>query len=66
MKEDLVTVVAPAYNHAAYIKNALNSIKRQSYQNKEMVIIDDCSTDQTPAMIREFLGESNKIGRAHV
>lgn len=55
MEKNLITIVAPAYNHAAYIENALHSIKNQTYVNKELIVIDDCSTDNTPEIIERFV-----------
>jgi glycosyltransferase involved in cell wall biosynthesis len=43
----LVSVLMPAYNHDQYIERAMNSVCCQTYQNVELIIVDDCSTDQT-------------------
>ena len=59
MEKDLITVVAPAYNHAAYIMDALNSIKNQTYKNKELIVIDDCSKDNTVEVIEKFISSVN-------
>ena len=52
---EMVSVIAPAYNHERYIEAALDSIKNQTYQNKELIIIDDCSKDATPQIIEEYI-----------
>lgn len=59
MEKDLITIVAPAYNHAAYIENALCSIKNQTYTNKELIVIDDCSTDNTAEIIENFIASED-------
>jgi glycosyltransferase involved in cell wall biosynthesis len=45
--ESLISVVMPAYNTEAYISDAIDSILAQSYQNLELIIVDDCSSDRT-------------------
>lgn len=47
----LVSVCIPAYNNAAYIKETIDSILKQTYENIELVICDDKSTDATAAVI---------------
>ncbi len=45
--ESLVTVIIPSYNHAQYIQNAIESVKKQTYKKWELIIIDDGSKDNT-------------------
>lgn len=52
--QPLVSVIIPCYNVAPYIERAVNSILNQSYDNLEICLIDDASTDGTVAMINEF------------
>lgn len=47
----MVSVVMPAYNAEKYIKKAIDSILVQTYQDFELLIIEDCSTDRTLEMI---------------
>lgn len=49
----LVSVVTPAYNCAAYLRQAITSVGNQDYPNWEHIIIDDCSTDITKDIIIE-------------
>lgn len=50
----LVSVLVPAYNHEKYILSAINSIIEQTYQNIELIIIDDGSTDKTAKILKEL------------
>jgi glycosyltransferase involved in cell wall biosynthesis len=49
-----VSVVMPAYNQAEYIREAINSVLRQSYEYLELIIVDDGSTDETAEVVRSF------------
>lgn len=51
----LVSVVVPAYNHRKYIAQALQSVFEQDYQEIELIIVDDCSTDGTKETCRKFV-----------
>jgi glycosyltransferase involved in cell wall biosynthesis len=55
MEKPLVTVGASNYNNAAYVIETLESIKNQTYENIELIIIDDGSKDNSPTLIREWL-----------
>jgi glycosyltransferase involved in cell wall biosynthesis len=50
----LVSICIPAYNNEAYIKETIHSVLNQTYTNFELIVVDDCSTDNTWAIIKEF------------
>jgi glycosyltransferase involved in cell wall biosynthesis len=50
----LVTVVALCHNHARFLPSALNSILAQDYAHLEVWLVDDASTDGSPAILREY------------
>jgi glycosyltransferase involved in cell wall biosynthesis len=54
-KTDIVaSVIVSSYNHQKYIWNCLNSIKTKTNPNIEVIIIDDCSTDHSPKIIKTW------------
>jgi glycosyltransferase involved in cell wall biosynthesis len=59
-KEPLVSIIIPTYNRAYLISETMNSVLAQTYQNWECIIVDDGSTDNTEALIKEY---SKKDGR---
>lgn len=50
----LVSVIIPVYNSAAYVKDAVRSALDQDYERKEIIVVDDGSTDSTPAILKSF------------
>lgn len=54
----LVSVIIPSYNHAAYIECAVESVRAQSYENWELIIVDDGSSDSTAQVLRRISSES--------
>lgn len=57
VKEDyhpLVSVVVPNYNHAPYLRERLDSIYKQSYDRFEVILLDDCSTDDSRDILSEY------------
>ena len=55
MKKDLVSIIMPSYNTANYIGESINSVINQTYKNWELIIVDDCSTDNTDEIVNKFL-----------
>lgn len=51
----------PAYNNEKYINQAIKSIINQTYEDWELLIIDDCSTDQTQTIIKSFASIDTRI-----
>ena len=47
MEKGLVSVITPTYNCAKFIGETIESVQAQTYQQWEMIIVDDCSTDNT-------------------
>lgn len=58
---DLVSIITPTYNSEKYIKETINSVLSQTYQNWEMIIVDDCSTDNTVRIIEEEMEKNSRI-----
>lgn len=54
----IITVFTPTYNRAYILKNLFNSLKNQTFQNFEWIIVDDGSTDNTEEVVKEWLNES--------
>jgi len=57
----LVTVVLATYNQQDFVKNALESILAQTYQNLEIIVCDNGSTDKTKEIIRSIVSKFQKI-----
>ncbi|MGG3937829.1 glycosyltransferase [Geobacillus stearothermophilus] len=55
MKEPLVTIFTAVYNHEKYLEDYFKSIISQTYNNIELVIIDDCSTDNSVIIIEKWM-----------
>lgn len=52
--QPLVTALVPTYNGAAFISRTLDSLARQTWPHLEILVADDCSTDDTRVIVREF------------
>ena len=61
MKEPLVTVIIPAYNSEKYIGRCLKSVLKQSYQNFEILVVDDGSVDGTGKVVKEYTTRDKRI-----
>lgn len=61
MRNDLISIIMPAYNAEKYIEEAICSIKEQTYLNWELIIIDDGSSDNTAQIILKHVKSDNRI-----
>ena len=59
--EDLVSIITPTYNCGKYIKETIESVINQTYKNWEMIIIDDCSTDNTKDIVKQYQQKYSNI-----
>ena len=51
----LVSIIMPSYNTANYIAESIQSVLAQSYKDWELIIVDDCSTDNTDEVVKPYL-----------
>lgn len=61
MSQPLVSVIMPAYNCQEYVEGALRSLMNQTYKNIEIIIVDDCSTDDSWKIIKRLAKEDTRI-----
>lgn len=61
IKEAKISVVFTSYNHGKYLRQALDSILNQTFADFELIIIDDCSTDGSQAILKEYAYKDNRI-----
>jgi len=57
----LISIVTPNYNCSKYISETIESVLAQTYQNWEMIIVDDCSTDGSYEIALEYARNDNRI-----
>ncbi len=57
----LVSVITPAYNSEKYIEETIKSVINQTYKNWEMIIVDDCSKDNTKEVINRYSMNDDRI-----
>lgn len=57
----LVSILMPVYNVEQYVGRAIESIQRQTYQNFELIVIDDCSEDRTLEIVESYASKDPRI-----
>lgn len=57
-----VSIIVPMYNSAKYIGDCLDSILAQSFEDYEVIVVDDCSTDDSCAVVDSYMPRFNRGG----
>ncbi len=65
LKEPLVSIITPTYNHEKYIAECIESVKNQTFSNWEMIIINDGSTDKTLEVVEKYADGDSRIHVIH-
>lgn len=60
-----VTIILPSYNGSKYIRESINSIQEQTFTDWELIIVDDCSEDNTLEIAKKYEGKDNRIRVIH-
>lgn len=60
-KADLVSIITPTYNCGRFIAETIRSVQAQTHRNWEMLIVDDCSSDNTKAVVEQFSADDKRI-----
>ena len=59
--EGKVSIITPSYNSSRYIEETIESVQKQTYSDWEMIIVDDCSTDDTCEIVENIIKRDNRI-----
>ena len=59
MNDPLVSIIIPLYNTEKYIEKAINSVINQTYKNWQLIVIDDCSTDDSLNIVLKIRKQNN-------
>ena len=59
--DEIIDILLPTYNGEKYIKEQLDSILQQTYQNIRIIISDDCSKDSTPEILKQYSEKDKRI-----
>lgn len=61
MNTPLVSIVTPCYNASKFIADTIKSVQNQTYNNWEMIIVDDCSIDKSIDIVAAFMQSDSRI-----
>ena len=61
MKNEKISIIVPVYNVENYVEKCLDSLMNQTYKNIEIIIVNDCSTDDSELVIKKKIKDTNYI-----
>jgi len=61
MKQPLLSIVLPVYNTAKYLEQCIDSILSQTFEDFELLAIDDCSTDNSLQILRQYEQKDSRV-----
>lgn len=61
MNKSTVSVITPSFNSSAFVKGTLDSLTSQTHSNWEMIIVDDCSSDNSAEVIQHHVSQDSRI-----
>lgn len=61
LSDGLVSIIMPSYNTASFISQSIDSVLAQTYENWELIIVDDCSTDETKEVVSNYQKKDDRI-----
>lgn len=60
-KQPLVSIITPSYNASEFIGQTIESVQKQTFQEWEMLIVDDCSRDDTREKVEQYASKDSRI-----
>lgn len=61
MTEPRVSIIVPSYNHAEFLPKALDSVRAQTFLDWELIVVDDCGSDGSVEIAREYAARDSRI-----
>ena len=61
INSDIVSIITPVYNAESFLEDTVNSVLKQTYQDWEMILIDDCSTDKSREIMEKLALMDDRI-----
>ena len=61
MNADMVSIVVPVYNAERFLPETIGLVQKQTYRDWELILVDDCSSDNGAAIVRQYAKDDTRI-----